>query len=67
MLNSIQKILCSLVMLLRRLIVAGKGLWKVETIKLKIGDIFGNEILQLPNETLLPLILPLNDKGDKTL
>lgn len=67
MLNSIQKILCLLVMLLRRSIVAGKGLWKVETIKLKIGDIFGNEILQLPNETLLPLILPLNDKGDKTL
>lgn len=36
MLNSIPKILCSLVLLLRRSIVAGKGLWKVETIKLKI-------------------------------
>lgn len=37
--NSIEKILCSLVMLLRRSIVDGKGLWKVGTIKLKIWAI----------------------------
>lgn len=42
-----------------------QGIMESGDYKIKDMGHFGDEILQLPNETLLPLILPLNDRGDK--